>query len=205
MAGLVWERLREAQANQEDFDVKNTDKPVPLLHLMLAQLNLRVSDGFSPQDIVSECMAHLIAGIDTSTTTFGFMVWELSRRPDVIRRLREELDEIIPDRRTLPDYRVLMKQSYLTAFLNEGFRMYAAVSSILERVVPSTAERQRQGILGVESFDIMGHEIPPGTVVGTQAFSVHRDPDVFPSPERFDSGRWLSPSGDGPDDEALQR
>lgn len=83
--------------------------------------------------------------------------------------------------------------------------MYGAVSSILERVVPSRAERQTQGILGVENFNIMGYEIPPGTVVGTQAFSVHRDPDIFPSPELFDPGRWLSQNVDGQDDDILQR
>ena len=61
-----------------------------------------------------------IAGVDTSTATLGFLLWELSRRADVVQRLRKELDEVVPDRRTIPDCAVLAKLPYLSAFLNEG-------------------------------------------------------------------------------------
>ena len=64
--------------------------------------------------------ASSVAGVDTSAATFGFMLWELSRRPDVVQRLRDELDEVVSDRRTIPDYSVLAEQPYLSAFLNEG-------------------------------------------------------------------------------------
>ena len=47
-------------------------------------------------------------------------MWELSRRPDVLSKLRIELDEVVPDRMTLPEYSTLLQQPYLSAFLNEG-------------------------------------------------------------------------------------
>jgi len=37
----------------------------------------------------------------------------------------------------------------------------------------------------------MGYGLPPGTVVSTQAWSMHRDADVFPSPDVFMPERWL--------------
>jgi cytochrome P450 len=37
----------------------------------------------------------------------------------------------------------------------------------------------------------MGHYLPPGTIVGTQAWSMHKNPAVFPEPERFSPERWL--------------
>ena len=61
-----------------------------------------------------------IAGVDTSAPTFGFMLWELSRRPEIVQQLRNELDEVMPDRRTFPDYTTLVKLPYLSAFLDEG-------------------------------------------------------------------------------------
>ena len=74
-----------------------------------------------PQHLTNTVLAAFsVAGVDTSAVTFGFMLWELSRRPDVVQRLRDELDEVIPDRRTIPDHRVLGEQPYLSAFLNEG-------------------------------------------------------------------------------------
>lgn len=38
----------------------------------------------------------------------------------------------------------------------------------------------------------MGFALPPGTVVGTQGWSMNRDPAVFPSPETFLPERWLN-------------
>lgn len=58
--------------------------------------------------------------------------------------------------------------------------MFGAVPSILERVVPEESV-----------YELMGYCLPPGTVVGTQAWSVHRDPRVFTDPYRFDPERWL--------------
>ena len=40
----------------------------------------------------------------------------------------------------------------------------------------------------------MGYALPPGTVVATQAWSMHRDPSVFPSPDTFLPERWLESS-----------
>ena len=62
--------------------------------------------------------------------------------------------------------------------------MYTAAPSLLERVVPSP----KNG----ELFDLMGYSVPEGTVVGTQAWSMHRDPNVFPSPDTFLPERWLA-------------
>lgn len=42
----------------------------------------------------------------------------------------------------------------------------------------------------------MGYALPPGTVVSTQAWSMHRDQSVFPSPDTFLPERWLESSLD---------
>jgi len=46
----------------------------------------------------------------------------------------------------------------------------------------------------------MGYALPPGTVVATQAWSMHRDPAVFPSPNTFLPERWLESASTSPDD-----
>jgi hypothetical protein len=67
--------------------------------------------------------------------------------------------------------------------------------SLLERVVPKSASKNNSFS---EAFDLMGYELPPGTIVGTQAWSMHRCASVFPSPEAFLPDWWL-----GADDGAL--
>ena len=43
-----------------------------------------------------------------------------------------------------------------------------------------------------QDFDLMGYALPPGTIVSTQAWSMHRDTELFPSPETFLPERWLA-------------
>ncbi|TFK84797.1 cytochrome P450 [Polyporus arcularius HHB13444] len=169
--------------------------------LMLRLMKQSQYNSVSDQDIISECMAHLVGGTETSATTFGYMLWELSRREDIVHKLREELDEVISDRRTIPDHRELTMQPYLNAFINEGFRLYGGVSAVLERVVPPRQELRAHGA-PVDSFHIMGYPMPPGTIVGTQAWSMHRDLDFFPNPDVFAPERWLHRDGDDNKDDA---
>lgn len=61
--------------------------------------------------------------------------------------------------------------------------MFGAAPSLLERVVPSQLDGD---------FNIKGYTIPSGTVVSTQAWSVHRVPEVFPDPDAFKPERWLA-------------
>jgi len=48
-----------------------------------------------------------------------------------------------------------------------GLRLYGAAPSLLERVVPSATS---QNAATNEAFDLMGYELPPGTIVATQAW-----------------------------------
>ena len=50
----------------------------------------------------------------------GFMLWVLSQRPDIMQRLRDEVDQSMPDSRTPPDIETLQDLPYLNAFIKEG-------------------------------------------------------------------------------------
>ncbi|KAJ7850135.1 cytochrome P450 [Mycena leptocephala] len=96
-----------------------------------------------------------------------------------------EVEGIMPDGgREIPDLSVLQALPYMTALIQEGLRVRTMVPSLLERIVP------RRG-----NFQLMEYSLPPGTVVGTQAWSIHRDSEVFASPETFDLDRWLDDKG----------
>ena len=51
----------------------------------------------------------------------------------------------------------------------------------------------------------MGYALPPGTLVATQAWSVHRNPSVFHSPESFLPERWLETGGNNEQLEVMNR
>jgi cytochrome P450 len=58
----------------------------------------------------------------------------------------------------------------LNSVIEETLRLYGAAPGALPRVVPS------QGII------ISGHQLPGGTEVSTQAYTLHRDPRIFQEP-----------------------
>jgi len=131
-----------------------------------------------------------------------------------VKRLRSELDDVMSNPKVLPDISTLNELSYLNAFMKEGkwtvvifprmnllnydcpgLRLYTAAPSLLERVVPSSTSKHSD-----EIFDMMGYALPPGTIVATQAWSMHRDPSVFPFPDTFLPERWLESSSTTQDD-----
>jgi len=36
--------------------------------------------------------------------------------------------------------------------------------------------------------------LPPGTIVGMSSYMMHRNPEAFPDPEKFDPERWTDPA-----------
>ncbi|TBU45170.1 cytochrome P450 [Dichomitus squalens] len=201
MAEFVRGHIEDTSARMQaaPIDHEKGDR-IPLVQRMLQNRVNSAHDSLSVQNIVSECMGHLVAGVDTTTTLLSYLFWELSRRKDIMKHLQAELEEHMADRHVVPDFATLCKMPYLNAFIKEGMRVYGPAPSLLERVVPSTTASKID-----DGFDMMGYALPPGTVVGTQAWSMHRDSEVFPSPETFLPERWLSVEGTAGEDERLNR
>ncbi|KAG6915908.1 hypothetical protein DXG01_009278 [Tephrocybe rancida] len=187
MAEFVSGRVYEMRAQMNAGKINETDK-VPMLHRLL-RYRYSSTDSLMPDhDIISECMGHMVAGSDTSSNSLSYFFWELSRRADIMKKLQAELDEAMPDPTGIPDISVLQELPYLSAFIKEGLRLYGAAPSTLERVVPSSTSKN-----GVSDglFDLMGYGVPAGTIVATQAWSMHRDTSIFASPDTFLPERWL--------------
>ena len=95
-----------------------------------------------------------------------------------------------------------------------ALRIYGAAPSLLERVVPSCqaaapVSPTSSPIMSTskvdEDFDMMGYALPPGTIVSTQSWSMHRSPELFPSPETFLPERWMSVDNSELEEERLTR
>ncbi|KAM4065460.1 cytochrome p450 [Hirsutella rhossiliensis] len=129
-------------------------------------------------EIRNEAELFIIAGSDTTANTLAFLVWTVCRRPDVQRALVEELRKL-PEEYDGTQLRDLV---YLNQVINESLRLYTAGPSGLPREVPPGGAH------------ICGHYLEQGTIVCAQAWTLHRDPATFPSPDEFDPTRWEAPS-----------
>ncbi|RKL32836.1 hypothetical protein BFJ72_g10336 [Fusarium proliferatum] len=130
--------------------------------------------GLSNDEIRAEAQAYIVAGSDTTATTLTYLIYSVCSHDDVRQKLVTELMEL-PDDFGHNDLREL---PHLNNIIDETLRLYAAVPSALPRVVPAGGAH------------LAGYFIPGETVVSTQAWTLHRDPHVFPDPEVWDPSRW---------------
>lgn len=79
----------------------------------------RVFDASIPPPILTQWRSS-IAGVDTTSTTLAYVLWEVSRRLDIQQRLHAELDLAMPNSRAVPDISTLYKLPFLTAVIKEG-------------------------------------------------------------------------------------
>ena len=134
-------------------------------------------------DVASECADHFLAGIDTTSDTIMFAIFALSlpHNKPFQSALRREVLSLSPEE--FNENGVISpvtadKLPYLDAVIKETLRLYAPI--------PSSEPRFSDAIEEVDGF-----EVPASTVVSMAPYSLHRNPNAFTDPKKFDPERWL--------------
>lgn len=127
-------------------------------------------------------MGGMFGGSGTTANTFVFLLWACLSRPNVVRNLKTELRETFPAPDIVPDYQSCANLPYLQAVISETLRLYPTIIATLPRSA-------RDDVV------VAGFNVPKGTIVGTQNYTIHRDPIAFPDPETFEPERWLRDQG----------
>ena len=128
----------------------------------------KIDMGLTQQDIAAESQSYITAGTDTTAATMAYLVYAVCTHSDVHQELLRELQALPPDFR----HRDLRDLPYLNCVIDETLRLYGAAQGGLPRVVPQ------------KGFTLLGKYLPGGTKVSTQSYSIHRDSDIFPDPEK---------------------
>ncbi|KAI0020435.1 cytochrome P450 [Xylariomycetidae sp. FL0641] len=139
-------------------------------------------------DCASEAADHLLAGIDTTSDTLLFLVWQLSRPEHAAyqRRLVGEVRALPPAALNAdgnPAAEAADRLPFLDALIKETLRLHAPLPASEPRALPADAL-------------VDGYRVPAGTVVGMAPYTLHRNPEVFPEPLAFRPERWLGGLGD---------
>jgi cytochrome P450 len=113
-------------------------------------------------------MTLLGAGHATTATALAWTVHRLAMHGDVLERARAEAVEGEETR-------------YLDAVILESMRLHPVVPMVIRRLV--------------ETRVVGGRTLPAGACVCPNVWLVHRRPDLWPDPERFDPQRFM---GDAP-------
>ncbi|NJQ03483.1 cytochrome P450 [Streptomyces zingiberis] len=129
----------------------------------------------TPAEIRDQVLVFLIAGHETTATSLTFALHLLGHHPEVQERAREEVERVLGDRP--PTAADLDALPYLTQVLKESMRLYPAAPVFGRNAVRETV--------------IDGVTIPAGGEALVVPWAIHRHPDHWEDPERFDPDRFL--------------
>ena len=139
-------------------------------------LGLRESD---PQ-LVPETNLNLIAlapylaGLDSSSNTFSFMLYNVLKRPDLMERMTAEADALFED--GLMRGEGLRRLDVTRRAVMETMRLHPTAPAVLR-----TASN---------SFEFAGHTVAAGSRVMVATGVGHMLEEYFPDPSRFDIDRY---------------
>ncbi|KAI7778726.1 hypothetical protein LA080_001873 [Diaporthe eres] len=142
---------------------------------MLAQADSQEKTDLTDATVRQEATNFIVAGSDTTAVTLTYLVWAVLKRPQLRAALEDEVAALSPE--LLPEE--LQQAPLMNSIIDEALRLYGAAPGPLPRTVP-------------EGGATLGdYFIPAGTTVTTHAYTLHRDPNIFPNPLEFDGWRFV--------------
>jgi len=128
-------------------------------------VSARHEDGspMSDAEIRDELLTLLVAGHETTATALSWAMERLVRHPAKLERLRDEA--------------LAGEDAYLTATIQETLRLRPVIVLVIRRLT--------------EPVELGGYEIPAGASVNPCIHLIHRDPEIYPEPDRFLPERFL--------------
>lgn len=128
---------------------------------------------FSDQDIVHHINFLLFAAHDTTTSTLSGMMYQFMNHPEWLSICREEVQAIDKDKLSFADLDQLTNIGYC---FREVLRLCPPVVGLGRR--------------SIRDFEFHGHRIPANTMVSASSILVHRDPQYYSNPDKFDPLRF---------------
>ncbi|MFE3248102.1 cytochrome P450 [Streptomyces sp. NPDC059209] len=126
-------------------------------------------------EILSEIVALLAAGSETTAVVLAWLFHELGRNPEMERRLHEEVDSVLAEGPLTAER--IPRLVYTRMLVSETLRLYSPAWLVT-----------RQAVSDVRLGE---YTLPAGSDVIWSAYALHRDPGIYPDPLRFDPDRWL--------------
>ncbi|KXN74698.1 cytochrome P450, partial [Conidiobolus coronatus NRRL 28638] len=158
---------------------KNNPSP-DILQSLIDSKGSETGEKLANDQIAVECMTLLFAGMDTTSNTLTWTLYELLKNPDIYDLVEKEILEEFPNfNEPIPVEKAKSNLKYLEAALLESMRLYPVVTGGLPRVVPEGG------------VTIAEHFLPANTVIFYPIYSQHHDPKNWKKPKTYDIQRWL--------------
>ncbi|KAL3283332.1 hypothetical protein HHI36_006480 [Cryptolaemus montrouzieri] len=171
------QKLKEELNNQDESDninMKRNKKP-----LLDTLLTARYENGNPIADthIREEVDTFIFAGYDTTASALGFVLYNIANHPAVQEQIIEEQKMIFHESFYRPStYSDVNEMKYLEMVVKETFRLFPPIPLIGRKIHEDTYYN--------------GELLPAGIGILLNFYSLHRNPELYPDPEKFDPLRF---------------
>ena len=145
-----------------------------LLSMLLAARDPETGEGMSDRQLRDEILTIFLAGHETTANALSWTWYLLAQHPEAEARLHAELDRVLGGR--VPSYADLAELKWTRMVLEEAMRLYPPAHTIARTAI-------REDHIG-------GVRVPPGAVITIIIYALHRNPNLWCDPERFDPERF---------------
>ncbi|XP_051155958.1 cytochrome P450 4C1-like [Leptopilina boulardi] len=169
-------QLRKMNHSEDKHDEFGKRKKKAFLDLML-DLDENEKNHMTDEEIRQQVETFMFAGHDTTGAAINWAIFNIGNNLEVQKKIHEELDAVFGDSKEPATMQQIAELTYLERVIKENLRLYPSVPVI--------------GRLLTEDTELDGYTIPKGANIGISIFSVHRDPETWPNPMKFDPDRFL--------------
>ncbi|XP_022132483.1 cytochrome P450 CYP736A12-like [Momordica charantia] len=167
LESIIDEHLRESKNHTKDF-----------VDAMLDILGSRGTEyQINRSDIKAVIFDMVLGAVDTSATTMGWVLFELIKHPQVMKKLQEELENVVGLNRKVEESD-LGHMKYLDMIVKETLRLHPPG--------PILAPHE-----SLEDCTINNFFIPKRSRIIVNAWAIARDPSVWTNAEKFFPERFI--------------
>jgi cytochrome P450 len=137
-------------------------------------VDAETGERMTDRQLRDEAMSLFVSGYETTSTTLSWAFHALLERPALLRELEEHIQAALGNK--APGFTDLPRLSLAMRIVQETLRLYTP-TYFLPRVA-------------IKDDELDGFAIPAGTTVGLMLYIIHRHPELWEEPLRFDPGRF---------------
>ncbi|MBX7241626.1 MAG: cytochrome P450 [Bacteroidia bacterium] len=167
---IVYEAMTGIMEERKKGNIRKND----LLDLMLDARDEETGIGMSEDQIKSEILGLLTGSNESTSAMLTWTMYELSRNPDKLEKMREEISGLGKSPDSPEDF---MRLQYPSMVIYESMRMYPPVW-LLDR------SATKEDVL-------MGYDVAPDTNMLLPFFVLYRHPDFWENPNEFVPERFM--------------
>ncbi|KAL1398954.1 hypothetical protein pipiens_002300 [Culex pipiens pipiens] len=176
---LMQARKNLLQQDRKDSELSNVGFSTVEEHL---QTTNETPMKWTDLDITATAASFFFGGIETTATLLSFAVYEISLNSDIQDKLQQEIDSIQAGLgNNLLTYESVQSMKYLDMVVTETLRLWPPLGVLDRKCTRNFVMQDNNGTQVT---------VEKGTVLQIPVQSIHRDPQYYPDPMKFDPERF---------------